>query len=794
MPDTSQQLVACEHCGTPFRPREAEETFCCHGCRYVSQLLHEGGLERFYELKGGQALPPVGSRVFETFDGEWLEDLQEHCEATGESGIARADLGIEGISCIGCVWLIEAIFKQRAGASVIHLRPSEGFVRLGWRKGTFSLADFAAELRRIGYRLVPVEDADHARPVCRELAHRIGLCAFFLLNTMLFTLPGYLGMGGDFFLAPLFQLLGAGFATLSLVVGGGYFIQRAWRSLRQGVLHIDLPIGLGLLAAYFGSLLGWATGYVQLIYFDFVATFVFLMLVGRWLQEFALERNRARLLRRDFRPKTVTAVGGADDGRRLPVEQVREGREYSVAPGKVNPVAAELLDPAATLSLEWINGEAEPVDWPARRIVPAGAINLGLGPLRFRAREPWARSLLAQLLERPEQSFRDDGLQTLLKLYIGGVLAVALLGGMAWLAATGDPLKSMQVLVSILVVSCPCALGVALPMCDEFATARLRRGGLFVKAADLWERLARVRCVVFDKTGTLTLEVPRLRNPGAVRQLDPFARTALLHLVRDNPHPVARSLREALLAEHASNLSSEPAPDGTIDEIVGQGVAWRDAAGNRWTLGKPAWEESAAAASAPEGRTVLRQNGLLVASFEFEDDVRDDARETVDFLHRLGMETAILSGDHAPRVARVAEALSLAPELALAGCSPQRKADWIRARAPGRALMIGDGANDSLAFDHAVCRGTPVVDRSVLEASADFFFFGRSLRCLPELFAVARRRRLTTRTIFAAALAYNLAAVGLCLAGWMHPLLAAIIMPLSSIATLAIAWTGLGRK
>lgn len=789
----TSQLTDCEHCGTPFRPK-AEERFCCHGCQYVSQMIHEYGLDRFYELRGNEALPPVGSTVFQSQDLKWLDQLQIAAETESAADNTLAQVSVEGISCIGCVWLIEAIYKQHSGGLDIRINPREGALRLRWQSGQCSLTAFARELAKIGYRVSPENTNNENRKQSKHLINRIGLCAFFLLNTMLFTLPGYLGMAGDFFIAPLFQLLGATFATLSLFAGGSYFIGRAWRAIQQRVLHIDLPIALGLIAAYTGSMIGWAAGYSTLIYFDFVATFVFLMLVGRWLQEVAFERNRNYLKKQQFGPNQVTLIGGAKDGAKVPVTEIEAGQSYSVAPGAINPVAADLQDSAANLSLEWINGEAEPIRWPSEKILPAGAINVGLQSMHCTAREPWVDSLLAQLLERPEDSFNHHRLQSILKGYIASVLVIAFIGGAAWLVGTGQPLKAIQVLISVLIVSCPCALGIALPMCNEFATARLRRNGLFIKSADIWERLRRVKTVVFDKTGTLTMDMPRLKNREAIETLDPFAASALYLMVKNNVHPIARSLRESLLTKFSERrLQSGQTPE--INEVIGEGVAFADSVYNLWSLGKADWcsdDSEQNARLAPY--TVLRQNGYLVASFEFEEDVRDDALETINAFKDHKLNTALLSGDHEARVQPIAKALGLPESNTRSDCSPQNKADWILQHAPTSALMIGDGANDSLAFDQAICRGTPVVDRSILEASADFFFFGRSLRCLPQLWEVAARRRHTVTAIFTTAVAYNFIAVGLCLSGLMHPLLAAILMPLSSILTLAISWIGLGNQ
>jgi len=783
--------ATCAHCGTPFTPR-AKEAYCCHGCEYVAQVLSDNDLTRFYELKGNKAVPPVGSKAFTEAEVTPLIAEIKRVESSTEKPVASARFSIEGISCIGCVWLIEAIFQRQPGSARVRIDPRSSAVEAHWQRGHFDIATFARELQKIGYRLSLYSDDPQAHSGSRQITYRLGLCGFFLLNTMLFTLPAYLGMGGEFYLAPLFQLLGATFATLSLIIGGGYFIQRAWQAARNRVLHIDLPIAAGLLAGYTGSLVGWATGYITLIYFDFVATFVFLMLLGRWLQEYALEKNRSHLQRQKTGPRNVTLVGGARDGQAIPAREVTAAMEYSVAPGEINPVSADPLDRQGSLSLEWINGEADPVAWPSNRAAPAGAINVGLHSLRFRAREAWPDSLLAQLLERPEDSFQELRLQTVLKYYIATVLIVAAFGSMVWLMQTGDLLKSTQVLISVLIVSCPCALGVALPMCDEFANARLRRSGLFIKSAQIWERLRQVRTVVFDKTGTLTMDIPRLQNPETVKELDPLATQALHQLVEHNPHPIARSLREALLASHAKLRTQTIS--GEVEETIGQGVAWKDAGGNEWSLGKPSWKQLETKNQVTKNsnpHTAFRQNGLPVACFDFQEDVRDDARAAVDQLRIRKLGTAILSGDAPERVVPIATQLDIEAQSA---CTPRDKAAWIEAHAPRTALMIGDGANDSLAFDAAICRGTPVVDKSILEASADFFFFGRSLRCLPELFAVATRRRRMVSSIFALAVLYNITAVGICLAGLMHPLLAAILMPLSSLVTLALAWLGLGRS
>ncbi len=788
-----KNAISCSHCGTLFTPK-SDEKYCSQGCAYVARLREEKGFGRFYELKGGQTLPPVSSRVFQKSNFDWLAEQISHAESEAQGPIARASFHLQGVSCVGCVWQVEALFNRCPGAVEARIDVQSHRIELSWEKGTFNGEAFAEELKDLGYGLAPLEKSKEKVAASSRLARRLGLCGAFLMNTMLFTLPSYLGMSREFFLAPAFDALAALFATLSLLFGGSYFFKRAWKSARLGVLHIDLPIALGIAAAYVGSVAGWLAGYTTLIYFDFVATFIFLMLGGRWLQEFALEKNQAHIERRNPAPQFVITMDEDQERARLPVSQVEPGLVYVLQPGDVNPVAADLVDDSALISLEWINGEADPVAVNTGKTIPAGAINVGLKVRVVRARESWKDSLLARLLEKSSDNLTNTRMQRILQVYLTIVLLLSIAGFGYWYFAGGDLLKAVQVMISILVVSCPCALGVALPMADEFAINRLRRCGLFIKHSMIWPRLRAVKKVVFDKTGTLTMDTPELRNPEALDELDTEARHALFALVKENLHPVARCLRAALLAHEQSwkELRQSSESFKPVEEVVGQGVFTYDAQGRRWSLGKPEW-----LATGQDWKigaaTVLRVDGELRGAFHLSDDVRDDAVESVAWLQSTGHEVAILSGDAQHRVSAVADALGVKTENALGECSPEEKARWLGEKAPGAAMMIGDGANDSLAFKRAICRGTPVVDRNVLESASDFFFFGRSLRSLPILFATARRREQTVKVMFSFAVAYNVITVTLCLMGHMHPLMAAILMPISSICTLGIAWSGLGR-
>jgi len=787
--------------------------FCCAGCAYVHRLVHEHGLAGYYRIKD-DITAPADAAVFQPRDYAWLETAQRDAENIFSKGGVRSPRGpssdsasrstsasskagsesgthlpipelttdLQGVSCAGCVWLIERLFLQQPGARDIVANAQLGTLRFRWVRDEFSALAFAHKLQAFGYLIGPLGET-RVEPESRALVKRIGLCAAFTMNIMLFAFPAYFGMERTFEYARLFGILAAAFGTLSFLVGGTYFVGRAVRTLRAGALHIDLPITVGILGAYLGSLYGWIAGEERFVYFDFVGTFILLMLIGRWAQVAAVERNQRRLLSQQPKPPRVRTDAGG-----LTPEQLLPGQVFFLGSGQTNPVEARLETAEASFSLASINGEPEPRIFRAGRRVPAGAVSLGRSEVRLVACQTWAESLLAQLLRPGERAgARHEFLEKIVRGYLTGIFVVALLAGAAWWRFTADAARTWAVVTAVLVVSCPCAIGLAFPLADEMATVALRRRGVFVRENDLWSKLAGVRKIVFDKTGTLTLETPVLQNPEALRALSAEARAALHALVRDNPHPVSQCLLENLLADGAP----EPLP-GEVTETVGAGVKL-----GLWSLGRSGWRAPSLTESNPMGYflagTVLARAGQSVARFRFADTARSDAREEIAALAASGRSVHILSGDRSEKVSALAAQLGLPAAAALGDLSPQQKADWLAQHAPDDALMLGDGANDSLAFDRALCRGTPVIHRGLLEQKADFYYLGRGIGGIRALFEVDAVRRRTQTAILVFSVGYNLLAVGLAVSGRMNPLVAAILMPINSLLTLALVTGGMRR-
>ncbi|HCN76577.1 MAG TPA: ATPase P [Verrucomicrobiales bacterium] len=757
-----KETTACAHCGCPV-PQGREDGFCCAGCVYVHDLLHAQGFDHFYDLKGGNALSPVPPQALRERDYAWLEQLAaQTAQAGGETAELR--LALQGISCVGCVWLIEKIFARHPGGLRVNVDVVHGEMTLLFQSGVFDAAAFARDMQGFGYLVGPPHEGGE-RKQSSGLERRMGVCGAFAMNAMAFSLPAYFGMPPDFAFAAWFDMIAAASATLAMLVGGSFFIEKAWRGLQAGALHIDTPIALGIIAAYAGSLGGWLAGVEGLKYFDFVAIFIFLMLAGRWAQQAAVERNRRKLMRDTSIPESVMLP---ESGRTAPLSALKPGARFAIKPGQSIPVACRLLSPRASVSLEWINGESEAQQREEGQMLPSGALNIGARALEAEALEGWQESTLRRLLEaRRPGDFRDLRLERLLRWYLGIVIVIGAAGGLTWWLRGAEAARALQVMISIFVVSCPCALGVAVPLAEELAAARAEKSGVFVRALALWKRLTRARRVVFDKTGTLTLENPVLADALTVSKLSTESRIALRTLVTGNLHPVSRSLFDA--------LGPGRVLDAEVREDIGLGLSLTDDKNRIWSLGR-----------SPAADARLACDGVPLADFCFRDQMRAESIEEVGALRARGLSVHILSGDREEKVAGIAARLGLEKEHWLARMTPEQKARWVAGRDRDDTLYIGDGANDSLAFDAALCAGSPVTGRSFLEQKADFFFLGHSLRFVSALLDIARVHQRATRRVFAFSVSYNIITVIAGLMGHLSPLAAAILMPLSSVATLSL--------
>lgn len=777
----------CLHCGNELGRhwRPADGPFCCRGCAGVWELIHAADLERFYDLKPS-TLAPAASLRPDSF--AWLDRILEEraAEAPGDT-VLRLDLDIQGVHCAACVWLIEELFRRQAGGVQVRLNPALGKVELAWDTSRGDLKAFLGELERFGYRLGPARKGVQRHS--RALIMRMAIAIAMAMNVMMFSVSVYLGLE-EGLLYTFFGWLSFGMSTISLLAGGGVFYRGALAGLRRGVLHLDVPIALGMTLAYAGSVWTWVTGGMSATYFDSLCAFIALMLVGRWAQEHILERNRNSLLE----------SSGAEN---LVVKRVRGGRletagaadialgdELWIAPGDLLPVRGLLLRRPATAALDWITGESGQVAFSPGEAIPAGAFNAGAQGFAVAAAEAFADSRLNDLLRTTsiaDEQFRPQWWHRIAGWYVAAVLVAAAGGFALW--AGRDLARAVEVTVAILVVTCPCALGLATPLAEELTHHRLRRAGVFVRKPSFLEKALAVRRVLLDKTGTLTMGRLVLDGAGqaALAALEPRARAVLRHMTTRSNHPVSACLAAALgpVRDDEPAFTGEQAED--LRETAGQGLELALPDGT-WRLGRPAFAIGATGGErhAPAGITVFALGGRELARLAPAEEFKADAAAEIESLRRAGYELHLLSGDAQAKVDRAARALGLPADRAEGDLDPEAKAARVRELDRRDTLMVGDGLNDSPSFAAAWCAATPAVDRPVLPGKADFFFLGDGIAAIGRSLWEARRLRRVVRDNLAIAVAYNVAAVACCAAGLVTPVAAAVFMPASSVAVVTL--------
>ncbi|MFO0594422.1 MAG: heavy metal translocating P-type ATPase metal-binding domain-containing protein [Myxococcaceae bacterium] len=786
-PAQSVEIVGdsrCLHCKSPVPPDAKDARFCCSGCEAVHNLLREGGLEKYYALAPPTLAPAT---VPSTKSHTWLEPLMAAVQEKNEP-ICTLDLDVQGVHCAACVWLMNETFRRDArGGGDVVVNPTLGTVKLRWVPGGFDPDKWISEVERFGYQFGPARK--EARRPSIDLPLRLGVSAALTINVMLFSVSFHFGLSrDDADVFRLFTWLTFALSSVTVVVGGWPFLRAGWLSLRSGLLHLDLPIALGIVLVYAMSIVQLVAtgGRGDLAYFDTLNTFITLMLLGRFIQERILLRNRRFLLEDDGAEGLWVRVihGGRVEIVRAP--KVVSGDHLLIAAGDVVPVDAELLDEGARVSSDWINGEAAPRQVGRGQVLPAGSFNAGQAALRALAKQDFKDSLLVSLLRAPPERKGTHGSKhqqlwnQVARRWVVTVLGVSALGFVLWLPRGFD--QALNVAVSLLVITCPCAVGIAIPLAYELVLSRLRRVGFYSRSSDLLDRLTDVQRVVFDKTGTLTLGKLELVDPTQLATLTPAVRDVVFNLAVRSSHPVSAAIVRAL--ESFGPTWDESAQ---VVELGGRGMEWARADGT-WRLGRASWASGEGGAG-----TVLSLNGVTVADLRTREVMRVDAKAELARLAAQGYGLHLLSGDSAARTSALAAELGIPPGHAHGQLSPEQKGERLRVLGPDETLFVGDGVNDSIAFATALAAGTPAIDRPVMPGRSDFFLVGEGLTPLSVALDGAAELRAVVKRILALSLAYNVLAIGASLLGLMSPVAAAISMPASTLSLLAFTLWSLGR-
>ncbi|HVV39657.1 MAG TPA: heavy metal translocating P-type ATPase [Nitrobacter sp.] len=696
-------------------------------------------------------------------------------------GIRQTDLSVPGVHCGACIHRIETALQAIPGVESARVNLSGKRATIRWRAD--APPPLIETLQDIGYaaHLYDVR-ADSNDGTFAELIRALAVAGFAASNIMLLSVSIWAGADGA--TRDLFHWLSALIALPALAYSGRIFFRSAWSVLRHGHTNMDVPISIGVCLA-FGLSLYETFHHGPHAYFDASVSLLFFLLIGRTLDHLMRERARAAvtgLARLAARGALVQRADGTCDY--LPVGEVVPGMTILLAAGERVPVDATVVGGQSDIDRSLLSGESAPVPVHEGAQLQAGTLNL-TGPLTLEATAAANDSFLAEMMrlveaaESGRSSYRRIA-DRAARLYAPLVHSAALLTCLGWWMATGDLHRAITIAIAVLIITCPCALGLAVPMVQAVAARRLFEQGILLRDGGALERLADIGSVVFDKTGTLTLGQPRLLNADAI---DPAALRIAAAMAAHSRHPYSRALAAA---GKAIDLPA-PAIDG-ISEHPGSGMEARIGS-HVYRLGRAAWALPSATASSTDAHSasvVLTRDGHLLAGFAFEDRLRDGAHEAVADLARHGLTVEVLSGDRDAAVRNLAEGLDVRY---LAEASPAGKVERIKAiESSGRkVLMVGDGLNDTPALAAAHASMAPASAADVGRNAADLVFLHESLRAVPRAVEIARAAARLVQQNLGLAIIYNVVAVPVAVLGYVTPLLAAVAMSSSSIVVIANA-------
>jgi Cu2+-exporting ATPase len=712
----------------------------------------------------------------------------ERWARTAENGAASVDLMVPGIRCAGCIRAIETGLGKLDSVASARVNLSMRRVRVLYDPAKGSVDAVLEGLSSLGYEARPYDtqamteiDRDSAG---RDLLVRLAVAGFAAMNVMLLSVSVW--SGAEAATRDLLHWISALIALPAIAFSGVPFFRSALEALSARRLNMDVPISLAVGLAAGTSLYETIHG-GEHAYFDAGISLIFFLLIGRYLDHRtrAVARSAAaELTALSARAATVIGPDGARET--VAIGDLGPGTLVEVAPGERVPADGSIEAGASDLDRSMVTGETNPEPVGPGAEVHAGMLNLS-GPLRVRVVATGEATLLAEIARMVESAERgktryDRWADRAARIYAPGVHIVAAAAFICWLWGTGDWRLAVTIATAVLIITCPCALGLAVPAVHAVAGGRLFRRGIFLKDGGALERLAGIDMVVFDKTGTLTEGRPELASGPS--DGDPAWPVAAA-LAGVSQHPLSRALAAAAQARGVAPVTLDK-----LREVPGAGVEGQlDATPVR--LGRAGW---VGAAGGPATTVWLRVGNGAPAAFTFEDTVRADAREACDALRARGLRLALFSGDAAGPVARVAEATGI--EDARAGMTPAEKLSALEglARDGHRVLMVGDGINDAPALAAAHASMSPVAASDVSRAAAGLVFTGE--RLAPVVFALETARMARARALenFGLAAAYNAVAVPVALMGLVTPLIAALAMSGSSIVVTLNALRMRGAK
>lgn len=685
--------------------------------------------------------------------------------------VVETVLIVPGMHCAGCMAKVERGLGQVPGVASARVNLTARQVRIAHDPG-LTTPDLTEALEAIGFPSQPrVEELAPPPSAVKPLLPALAVAGFAAMNVMLLSVAIWSGADGA--TRELFHWISALIAVPAVAYSGYPFFASAWGALRRGRTNMDVPISIGVSLATGLSLYETVVG-GHVAWFDGTLMLLLFLLAGRTLD--AAMRDRARagvdaLLRQAAAGAMV--VGKDGDVTWLAAGELVPGMVMRVAAGERLAADGTIVRGASRFDQSLLTGESVPVPLAAGGAVHAGTLNLE-APVDVEVAAAGRDTSLAEIARLMDAAGQARSTYVRIadrasRWYAPAVHTLALASFIGWMLVGAGLHQSLVVAIAVLIITCPCALGLAVPVAQVVASGAMMRAGIMVKDGSAIERLAKVDRALLDKTGTLTLGRP-VPDPAAIAALSGEDAGIALALASHSRHPLSRALAAALTA-----AGHRAAALDAVEEVPGQGVSGQ-------------WRGRAVALRRPDAgggmATALDIAGEPVRLIAFADRLRPDAAEALAQLRQLGIEASILSGDNAAAVSEVARTLGL---FAQSSASPADKLAAVAARQNGghRVLMVGDGLNDGPPLAAADASIAPGTASDVGRQAADLVFLGDSFSALPTAVRAARRTMRVVRQNFILAIGYNVLAVPLAIIGVVTPLIAAIAMSTSSVIVIA---------
>lgn len=697
-----------------------------------------------------------------------------------DADTAHLDLAVEGVSCAGCMAKIERGLSSIPDVTRARVNFTDRRLAIEWKKGALNPALFIDRLAELGYKAYPfepmraeIEEASRAK----WLLTCLGVAVFASMNVMMLSIPIWVGTDMLPETRDFFHWLSALVVLPSAAYAGQPFFKSAWQALRARSVNMDVPISIGVILALAMSLVE-TINHAEHAYFDAAIMLLTFLLAGRFLDQKMRQRTRAVAGNlAALKAETATKFVGPDEIREVPIAAVQPGDIVLLRAGERCAVDGVVIEGRSEIDQSLITGETRHV--PAERgvAVYAGTLNMS-GSLRIKVSAAAEGTLLAEISRLLENALQARSRYVQLadrasRLYAPLVHITALLTMLGWVALGASWHDAIVTAIAVLIITCPCALGLAIPAVQTVASGAMFRAGVLLNSGDAIERVADVDTVVFDKTGTLTLPELDVINAGAV----PPAMVELAgRLALASHHPVAAAVARAAQAR---------SPLADVVEEPGQGVR-TVLDGQELRLGSPAYCGAEAQALAvmsedPEVSVVAFRRGDERYVFAVRQQLRADAKDTIAALHARGVIVELLSGDREPAVRHAADTLGVA--IWQAGVKPAEKIAHIEAlkRRGRKVMMVGDGMNDAPALAAASVSMSPISAAHLSQSTADLVFLGKELAPVVTAIDYARKAMRLMRENLGLAIGYNVLAVPIAIFGFATPLIAAVAMSGSSL-------------